>query len=227
MATTTYNKPKAFAWSYSKLKNFATCPKRYYEVDVTKHFQEDESDILKWGNQVHAAMAQRLLPSQVTLPVAMEQYEPWALKIESIPGNRLVEQKYAIDELMQPVEWFARDVWFRGIADVLVLATPVAIAIDWKLGKILEDSQQLALMAACVFAHYHDIQAVRTEFVWLKDDATTREDFKRSDLPKIWLNVMPRVKELKHAHETMQFPVKPSRLCRNYCPVSSCEHHGK
>jgi len=226
MAVTTYHRPKAFSWSFSKLKNYAACGRKYYETEVAKNFKEAESDILKWGNAVHGALAQRLLPGGVALPVGMQEYEPWALKIEKVPGKRFVEQNYALNESLQPVEYFARDAWYRTRADVVVVDGPIALAVDWKLGKITEDSQQLALMAACVFAYYPDVQAIRTEYVWLKDDATTRENFKREDLPKIWLNVMPRVKQLKHAHDTMSFPEKPSGLCRNYCPVTTCQYHG-
>jgi len=227
MATTTYNKPKSFAWSYSKLKNYDTCPKRYYEVDVTKNFKENESEALKWGNAVHAALHQRLLPGKVSLPEGMQQYEPWAKKVEDVTGELFVEQQYALNEMLQPVTWFAKNAWVRSIADAVKIDGSKALAVDWKLGKIVEDSQQLALMAACIFSHYPDVQSVDTLFVWFKEDAKTHEKFLRADIPKIWLSIMPRVKQLKHAHDTNAFPTKPSKLCRAYCPVVTCEYHGR
>jgi hypothetical protein len=218
---------KPFAWSYSKLKNFAVCPRKHYEVDVVKRFKEAESDILKWGNEVHAALAQRLLPGGVALPASMQQFEEIAQKVEATPGKRLVEQKYTLTEMMQPTEWFAPNAWVRSVADVLILNPPKAHALDWKLGKVLDDSQQLALMAACVFAYYPDIQKVQTGFIWLKVDEISRQDFTRADLPKIWLNLMPRVRQLKHAYDTNSFPPMPGRLCQHWCPVTSCENHGR
>ena len=114
-----------------------------------------------------------------------------------------------------------------GEADVLIVNPPVALAIDYKTGKVLEDSQQLALMAACVFAHYPAVQAIRTEFWWLKEDATSRDDFRRSDMPEMWRGIWPRIVALKQAHDTMTFPPKSGGLCKRYCPVVSCPYHGK
>jgi hypothetical protein len=225
---TTYKNPgsKAFSWSYSKLKNYASCPKRHYEIEIAKSVKEEESDNLKWGDQVHAGMHKRL-QDNIPLPEAMESYEEWAVKLQRAGGKFFFEQKYAIDQMMQPVAWFDKQAWFRTIADVLIVNGPVARAVDWKTGKVQEDSLQLALISAVIFSHYQDVQAIRTEFVWLAHDAVTREDFKRTDLPKIWAQAMPRVKEYQHAVTTMAFPPKPGGLCKKYCPVTSCPFWGK
>jgi hypothetical protein len=127
----------------------------------------------------------------------------------------LAEQQLAITKDFGPTEWFGRDAWYRGVADVIKIAGPVAAVLDWKTGKILEDGVQLALMAACVFAHHPQIQKIRTEFVWLKEgDAVTRADFSRDDMPKVWAGVLPRVQALEEAHKTANFPPKPGYLCR-------------
>jgi hypothetical protein len=230
VATTTYNKPqqgKAFSWSYSKLKNYESCPKRHYEVDVAKTYKEDESDQLKWGNQLHDALAKRLGPHNIALPGTMIEFEDMCLKLEAVPGNRLVECKYAINADFAPVDWFAKDAWYRAIADVLIINGPVALAIDYKTGKVVEDSVQLALMAACIFAHFPMVQAVRTEFFWLKEDATSRDDFRRGDMVEMWRSLWPRIEMLKGAYASMNFPPKPGHLCKRWCPVVACPHHGK
>jgi len=224
--TTTHNRPKPFAWSYSKLKNFDTCPLRHLKVDVQKEFKEDESEQLRWGNALHKGLADRL-GKKVALPSTMAAYEPMIQRLEQVPGEALVECKFAINDSFGPVEFFDRAAWFRGIADVLILNAPVALAIDYKTGKVVEDSQQLALMAACVFAHFPAIMAIRTEFWWLKEDATSRQDFRRQDMPDMWRALWPRVQALKRANETMTYPPKPGGLCRNHCPVITCPSHGK
>jgi hypothetical protein len=225
-ATTVYGKPKSFAWSYSKIKNYASCPKRHFHVDVAKDFKEDESEILTWGNEVHDKLAKRLA-KKTPLPDSMKDYESWAKKLEGFPGQMLVEQKYGLTEDFRKAEFFGRDVWYRGIADVVIINDERALAVDWKLGKILEDSQQLALMAACLFGTYPAVQRVDTLFVWLKDDARTHEVFKREDMPTMWANMLPRVQQLRKAYEDNLFPPKPGYLCRRYCPVKTCPHHGE
>lgn len=217
--------PKPFSFSYSKIKNFETCPRRYYGVDVTKKFKEEEGEALRWGNQVHKALANRI-GKGIELPEPMKQFEDMCLRLLSVQGKHLVEQQLAINANFGACEWFGKDAWFRAIADLLVINPPVALAIDYKTGKIVEDSQQLALMAATVFAHHPDIHAIRTEFWWLKDDAVSRNDFRRTDMPAMWRHVWPKIEQLRHAHETLEFPPKPGYLCRKYCPVTDCPHHG-
>lgn len=226
-AVTTYARGKPFTWSYSKLKNFASCPKRHWHIDIVKNVQEEESEILKWGNEVHDKLAKRLGKEKKTLPDTMKEFEKHCLGLEKVPGEMLVEQKYGITDKFAACQFFGKDVWYRGIADVAVINDTRGLAVDWKLGKILADSQQLALMAACLFAHYPKLEQVDTIFMWLKDDARTHEAFKRSDMPTMWNGIMPRVLEYKHAVDHDEFPAKPGGLCRMWCPVTTCPHCGQ
>lgn len=220
---------KPFAWSYSKLKNFESCPKRHYEIDILKRVKEEESENILRGKQLHKIAAARL-GNGAPLPPGYEALERWCQRIlgdGSVPVR--VEQQLAITKEFAPCEWFSRSAWFRAIADVLKISSDgqVALACDWKTGKILEDGVQLALMAAVVLVHYPAIQHIRTEFIWLAHDCTSREDFSREDLPLIWRNVWPRIEQLEHAHSTTSYPAKPGRLCRRWCPVRECPHHGE
>lgn len=226
--TTIRNRPKPFAWSYSKLKNFESCPKRHYEVDIRKSVREEESEQLAFGNQLHKALATRL-DKKTPLPTPYAEYEGWCAKLEATPGVIIVEQQLAITRDLKPTEWFGKDAWYRGIADVVKWAPggKVGVVWDWKTGKIVEDSVQLALMAQCVFSHVRSIEKLRTEFIWLKEDATTRADFTRSDMVKVWNALEPRIAALEHAHNTTTYPAVPGNLCRRWCPVTECPHHGK
>lgn len=218
---------KPFAWSYSKLKNFDACPRRHEEIDIKKSVKEDQSDSFIWGNEVHKAMKERLGPDKVVLPFTLKQFEPLAARIEAVPGELLVEQQMAITADFAPCPWFYKDAWYRSIADVLIIQPPVALAIDYKTGKILEDYQQMALMCACIFAHYPSILAIRTEAWWVREDAITKENYKRKDMQDVWRQIWPRVEQMKLAHETGVYPPKPCGLCRSYCPVASCEYYKK
>ena len=53
-------KPRGFAWSWSKLKNFETCAHRYAEVDLRKSTEEVKSQELARGDALHAAMYSRV-----------------------------------------------------------------------------------------------------------------------------------------------------------------------
>lgn len=216
---------KAFAWSYSKFKNYDVCPKRHYEVDIAKHYVE-ESEQLQWGNTVHDALRDASI-GKAPLPPTMKDYQRWVDEIKSGPGQLYVEQKYAITKDFQPTPWFAGNVWFRGIADALRINGPVALARDYKTGAIKHDSRQLMLMAQCIFAHFPVVRRIKTEFIWLKDDCTTPETFDRDAIAREWTPILPTVKEMEHAALTMTYPPKPGRLCSRWCPVTSCPFHGK
>lgn len=221
---------KPFAWSYSKLKNFETCGKRHLQIDLLRAWKEEDSESLTYGNQLHDAIAKRL-KDRTPLPLGMGHLEEWARKIEAAAGSDPIhtELKLAIRRDFGACGYFDRPAWYRGIADALVVKGPVAIAFDWKTGRIVEDSVQLGLMAACIFAHQPQVQAVRTEFVWLKEDTTTRRDFRRSEMVTFWNELLPRVSALEAAFVAATeaaYPARRSGLCRLYCPVKACEHNG-
>lgn len=215
----------AFTWSYSKYKNYLTCPKRHYEVDLAKNYHE-ESEQLDWGNRVHKALADACLGKH-PLPVELVDYQKWVDRVRAGPGELIAEQKYALTKDFQPCEYFGNRVWYRGIADIVRIDGPVALGLDWKTGKILHDSAQLMLMAQCIFAFHKDVQKVRTEFVWLKDDCCTPEVFNRNTIANEWLGLLDNIKNMEDAGKTMTYPPKPGKLCAKWCPVVSCPYHGK
>ena len=212
---------RPFSWSFSKLKNFEVCPFKYLKVDVQKQFKEDTAN-LDWGNKVHDAM--RLsLTTGAPLPPEMDIWQHWADGIRALPGELLVEQKFAITREFVPCEYFAPKVWFRSIVDALKIRAPFAGAFDWKTGKINHDSVQLVLSTACIFAFHPEIEKVRTSFIWLQDNEVTTDDYTREDIKGAWPAILERVHELEASHEKMLFPPKPGGLCKNYCPVQTCE----
>lgn len=216
----------AFTWSYSRLKNFNTCPKRHYEVDIAKSFAES-TEQLDWGNKVHKMLADACT-GKAPLPMEVAaDYQPWVDAVRGGPGKLLVEQKYAITKDFQPCEYFGPRVWLRVIADVVRIDGPVGLTVDWKTGKILHDSVQLMLVAQALFAHFPELQVIRTEFIWLKEGCTTSEVFKRNTIQREWTALLPQVQAMDDAARTMTYAPRPGKLCRSYCPVLSCPYHGK
>lgn len=237
---------KLFSWSYSKVKNYVTCPKRHYEVDLQKNYTES-SEALTWGNQVHDDMRDAV-NSGIPLPAGEEEFQKWANEMRSgkfngdeyrepwlrhlaHPDRKLfVEQKYAITKDFQPCGWSEwNKAWYRGICDAVVMdpTCTVALARDWKTGAVKHDSRQLMLMTQCLFSHFPTLRKVKTEFVWLKDDCTTAETFDRATIHREWPPVLDIVKEMESAAKTLTYPAKPSGICRSWCPVSSCPFYKK
>jgi hypothetical protein len=226
VAVTSQYGPKPFTWSYSRLKNFEACPKKHYETDIAKSVPFETSEQLTYGNEVHAAFHERLGAKRTPFPKGMEQLEHWAERVLTGPGTIHVENKMGITREFADTGYFAGNVWFRAIGDAIKVNNKVGWILDWKTGKIVEDSVQLALCAACVFAKFPEVQRVKSTYAWLAHNATTDEIFSRDDMPAMWRNIWPRIQRLEHAHNTTSYPAVPNGLCRSWCGVKSCVHHG-
>jgi hypothetical protein len=234
---------RPFFWSFSALDGFETCPKKFYHTRIAKDFVEPESEHQRWGKQVHAAL-DKAVNHGSPLPPEMSKWQPWVefAKKPFDPATAIMksEQQLAITEDMQPCEYLDKrvPVWFRTVIDVLKVSGEFARIIDWKTGNSdcyldpetntwKTNSDQLNLAAAVVMAHYPEVQHVKTDFVWLKEDFWTVDLISRSDLPRLWQRLLPRVDKMKLAHGSGVYPPTPSGLCKRHCPVKSCQYHGK
>lgn len=214
------------AWSYSALTAFETCPRRFYHTRVAKDIVEAETQALTWGNAVHKALELRAKDGQ-PLPEGMTHWEPLVAKILAAGGEVFTEKQIALDKTFTPCDWFAPKVWVRGVVDVGVISGNLLIALDYKTGKPKHDSDQLKLFAALLLAVYPECDVVKTGFLWLKTNGIDQARFERSDLPDIWNTFLPRVTVLEKAYTNDIWPVRPSGLCRNWCPCNYCEHNGR
>jgi hypothetical protein len=224
-----------FATSFSKIKNFETCARRYYNVDILKHVNES-SEALGRGNRLHDAMKKRV-QSEIKLPPEFIYMEKWAVKLTEVLHPLQIiqcELQLACTRDMKPIEWFSKRVYMRTKVDYLRLVpgnrqgTFLCQIIDYKTGKPKDEDTQLAINASCVFAHYPDIIGVKSEFLYTEYGDTRSFTFTRPSAMLQWKDdIVPRVSVMEEAHRTETFPPKPCGLCREWCPVVSCEYHGK
>ena len=221
--------PVKFAWSYSRLKNFETCPRRHAEVDLLKNWKEEQSEQLSYGDAVHVAMATALRTSK-PLPLAYRAFQKWIDRVNRTPGEMLVESecRWAITRDFEPTAWMSEKVWLRSMADVIKVDDDVALVVDWKTGKSKNvDPIQLTMTALMVFIQFPEVKRVRADFIWLQEDDSTTQVIDRYEAADHWAEMMPRVQRMQKAVSTNTFPPTPNRLCKSWCPVQSCEYWGK
>jgi PD-(D/E)XK nuclease superfamily len=233
--------PKSFSWSFSRLKAFEDCPRRYHETQVLKApgggplWPEEPSAILQFGDAVHTAMA-HALRTNTPLPTKYKQFQQWIDKVARTDGELLVEDEcqWAVTRDRAPCAWFAKNVWLRTVADAVKLdlepadGLPTALVVDWKTGKSLNgDPVQLMLTSLMAFLQFPTLKCVRSDFIWLQEDCQTTQVLYRHECAKHWANILPRVARLENAAATHDFPPQPNRFCRNWCPVKSCEYYGR
>ena len=82
-------------WSFSSLKDFIGCPKRYQEVKVLKNYEFQPTAATTYGNKVHAAL-EAYVKDGAELPANYKQYQGYADGIIDIPGEKIVEYKMAL-----------------------------------------------------------------------------------------------------------------------------------
>jgi hypothetical protein len=216
-----------FAWSYSKLKDFESCPRKFHETSILKKWKEGKSEMQNEGDRVHKALADAISKG-TDLPLEMGLYQKWVDEIVRTPGQISVECKWAITKEFEPTAWFSHVVWLRAVADVVKVSEDLGFTADWKTGKSANvDPMQNQIVALMMFAQLPKLRAIKTRFVWLNDDTKIDDMYLRGDVPEMWAELLPRVEKLKKACEINQFPPTPNRFCRSWCGVKTCEFHGR
>lgn len=217
----------AVAWSFSSLTQYRNCPKQYHEVRFLKNFKEVKGEEALWGDRVHKSI-EKYLTDGTPLLEGMDVWLPILEPFRKLRGILHVENQLAITAGFQPCAWFAKDTWCRGIIDALWIDGAVAKAVDWKTGKRKPNSDQLALFALLVFAHYPEVQDVRTKFVWLKPGVVDpTETFTRDMIPQLWQLFLQDVKRIEYSIASDVWTPRTSGLCSAWCPVVTCSFNGK
>jgi len=212
--------------SYSAIKDFEGCARRYYNVRVTKAYKSQDTEATLYGVAAHKAF-EDYVKDRTPLPESFSQFEPYVKPITTLPGTVHCEIKLGMTSTFQACDFFSPDAWFRGIPDVLVLDEEKGIArvADYKTSKSSRyaDTDQLELMAALVMAHFPAVHKVKGALLFVVARDVIRLDRTREDLPQILSKLAGRVIAIEEAHRSGVWNARPSALC-NFCPVVSCEH---
>lgn len=208
------------AWSYSRLSSYEGCPKKYHAISVAKSVKDPPNEHSSYGDFVHKAFAEYMRGGE-HLPLTLRQYEKYLAPIRAAPGEKVVEQKMAFNKDWQQTDWFAKDTYLRVISDLTQLNGTHGIVWDWKTGKPVDDFTQLKLTGAVTFMMAEELEELTLAYFWLKTKQVAPVKMTRDDCASVWNEILPRVARYQEAHEALDFPARPSYLCR-YCPVKSC-----
>lgn len=214
--------------SYSSIKDFQGCPRRFNEVRILKKYKQDETEAMRYGTEVHKAF-ELFLMEDIPLPAAFKKYQRFVDPLSKVDGKILCEQKMGIRADFTPCGFFDDDVWFRGIPDYLALneVTGVARVGDFKTGKSsrFADTAQLELMAAMVMIHYPTIKRVKGALLFVVAGDVIVASYERTQLSDILSKWAGYAGQIEESLDNAVWNPKPSGLCK-FCPVSntSCEY---
>lgn len=220
------------AWSFSSIKTFDQCPKKYYHTKVVKDYEENfETEAIFYGNEFHKA-AEDYVGGVVKELDPRFDYALSALdKLKGMKGEKLCEYKMGLTEKLEPCGFFDDGVWFRGVADLLIVdeKTGVATVIDYKTGKSAKyaDKGQLELMALCVFRHFPDIKKVKCGLLFVVCKAFIKETYTIENQTELWRKWLTAYATLEKSYDNDVWNPKPTGLCRAHCVVTECPHNGR
>ena len=217
-------------WSYSSIKLFEQCPRKYYHLKIVKDVVEPETEALLYGSRFHEA-AEKYVRDDEPLPLYFTFAKQTLDNLKQIPGERLCEYEMGITKDLEPCEFNAPDVWYRGIADLLIIDREKGEArvVDYKTGKSAKyaDPEQLELMSLCVFKHFPEIRRVKAGLLFVIANALVKSQYNAEQQEFLWTKWSDRNKRLAFASESDTWNPKPSGLCRKHCAVLTCSHNGR
>jgi hypothetical protein len=218
----------SITWSYSSIGLFDQCPKKYYHLRVIKDIVEPETEHLTYGKMVHEA-AEKYIRDGKPIPEKFLFIAPVLDVLKEIPGRKLCEHKMGLTEDLEPCGFFDKNVWFRGVVDLLIIQDDLAHIVDYKTGKSAQyaDTKQLELMALAVFKHFPLVERVKAGLAFLVSEDFVKANYTKHDAPEKWLTWIQQTDKLTAAYDNDVWNAKPNFTCRKFCPVKDCEHNGR
>jgi len=220
---------KPRAWSHSVLAAYELCPKKYYAEKVGKTVSGNGaagSSAMDYGKELHLHAENRLSKKKTPIPLGFAHIESTVANIEAAPGETYAEQKLALNKQFQPTGFFDNDVWVRCILDAAKVHGTHAVVIDYKTGKLKDDFDQMDIAVAVFLAHQPAVETVTGTYIWFKDKTATMKQYRRGGALRVWADILPRVTKFEDAFIKEEWPATPNFLCRRYCAVTACPHHG-
>lgn len=215
-------------WSHSALKDYESCARKFHVVRVLKQHKFTETEATKYGTELHLA-AEEYIRDDKKLPPQFDFIKLTLDALKDKRGRKLCEHQMALTIDLQPCDWKSKDVWVRGIADLLIVDDDnlTARVVDYKTGNNkYPDREQLKLMAMMVFAHFPHIRKVNAALLFVVKNDMVVASFTRDEADAAWWDYRNRIARIEQAHDTGVWNPRPSPLCP-WCPVTTCENHPK
>ena len=215
-------------WSFSKIKAFEQCPKQFYHMKIAKDYIEKETEAMLYGTLFHEA-AENFVKNDTPIPEKFKYAESALTNLKNKPGKKLCEYKLGLTEDLEPCGFFDENVWFRGIADLIILDGDTAWVVDYKTGKSARyaDKGQLELMALATFKHFPEIKKVKAGLLFVIAKTLVKDSYEDTVAPILWKKWLSDYARMEKALETNTWNPRPSGLCRQHCAVIDCPHNGR
>ena len=217
-----------YSWSYSSLDLFIQCPHKYYRLKVKKDIKEPVSDHLVYGLDVHKA-AEDYIKEDKPIPEKFAFIKPVLDKLKSYEGEKLCEYRMGLTRNLEPCGFFDKGVWWRGVADLIILNGDSAKIVDYKTGKSCKyaDPKQLEILSGAVFKHFPEVKRIKGGLLFVVANEFVKGDFDVEKSDVYWQRWLTNTGQLEKAFEFDVWNARPNFTCKKWCPVKDCVHNGR
>jgi hypothetical protein len=136
-----------------------------------------------------------------------------------------------LTENLEPCDFFADDVWWRGIADLVIVndEDDSAWVIDYKTGRNARyaDKGQLELMAMAMFKHFPELKKIRGGLLFVVSNDLIKGTYTAHDQGPLWEKWLRDYVNMETAFDKDVWNTNPSGLCKAHCVVTECPHNGR
>lgn len=211
-----------FTWSYSALKDYENCPKKFYEVRVAQNFVVIPSDKMIYGTEVHKALEDYVKDGK-ELALNYLRFKGVVDELIAIPGQKYPEYEMALGHDKTPCAFDDPNRWVRGIVDLLIVDNDYAFIVDYKTGSNrYPDPKQLRLMSLMTFAHFPKVNKIKAGLLFVMHNTFITEEYKREDIENSWKKFEGTLTRIAQSYDNSTWPANPTPLCR-FCPVKTCD----
>lgn len=211
-------------WSFSSLKDFINCPKKYYHIKVAQDVTSKSNEKMLYGTAVHKAL-EDYVRDGTPLAKNYQMFKSQADALIEIPGTKYCEYEMALDKDKKPCDFHSDDRWVRGVVDLLIVDGDTAFIVDYKTGSNkYPDPKQLKLMALMTFVYFPQVKISKAGLLFVMHNTFIDEVYKREDIDSLWAVFKPDLDRLEMAYDNNIWPAQPSGLC-GWCPVESCKFY--
>ena len=216
------------AWSYSTIKMYDQCPKKYYHLKVVKDVVEPPTEATTYGTAFHEA-AEFYVRDNTPLPPQFNFVKSALDNLKQLQGEKYCEFEMGLTANLEPCGFKDENVWWRGIADLLIINGDEARVIDYKTGKSAKyaDTDQLELMALAVFKYFPQVKKVKAGLLFVISKNFIKDSYSAENQDKMWLKWFNEYNRMKFSYENNIWNPRPSGLCKKHCLVLECPHNGR
>jgi hypothetical protein len=212
-------------WSFSSLKTFQQCPKKYYHTKIAKDVVEPDTTATLYGKWAHT-VAEECIRDDKPVPPQFAYMQETLDSLKAIPGEKHCEMMLGFTKDLKSCEFHAPDVWWHGIADLVVIneEKKMAYSVDYKTSKSARyaDVKQLDLVATGIFAKFPQIERIKSALLFVVSKEFVKAEHHVEMMPKYVEKPAQDVARIEAALENGVWNPVQGPLCK-FCSVKQCE----